>query len=305
MKDGNIPTNLKAMEKVLSGRDIIDVSRQIGDAEIAWTKGEEIVTSQFTIGTHRSTMDASRWCELVLSTQSRGELALDIDGQTHEAAINPGVLTFVPSLMAHKYDYRGHTTNTVLAIDMGLFERVVAMDPDLGSVGALEVRMAWTRPAINRLIEQMHHVLTTGEAGWRVLGEALSLSIAHELLTTFNGKEQKPSAPPPLSQPEIDKVVDFIEADMERNFDLSDLSAVLGRDQFAFSRAFRAATGESPHQYVIQRRLMRAKDQLANSANSLADIAYATGFASQSHMTATFSKHVGMPPGAYRKAVQE
>ncbi|MEM7522908.1 MAG: AraC family transcriptional regulator [Pseudomonadota bacterium] len=136
------------------------------------------------------------------------------------------------------------------------------------------------------------------------LADSLSLRIAYELLASFADAPRNAGEPPPLTGAEIARLIDFIEAEMEANFDLTAMASVLDRDQFGFSRSFRAATGESPHQCVIQRRLMRAKQQLADCDDSLADIAYATGFASQSHMTATFSKHVGCPPGAYRKGLR-
>lgn len=129
------------------------------------------------------------------------------------------------------------------------------------------------------------------------------MRLAYELLSVFNA--QKPAgAPLPLSQAEITRLTGFIDAEMEQDFDLTDLARQLDRDPFGFWRSFKAATGESPHQYVIQRRIARVKHLLRTTADSLADISYATGFASQPHMTATFTKHVGTSPGKWRKAAR-
>ena len=294
-----------AMERVLSGASILDVVEQIpANDGVSATPAGEVFATRFTIGAHRSEIGASSRCELVLSLESSGSLMTDIEGQSFETQITPGTLTFVPSHLAHNFDFNGLTTNTVLGIEDALFRRVREIEPDLPSIEAMEPRMQWTRPALQRLIEEQYRTLALGEAGWRIHAESLSLRIAYELLAAFSDAPRKPGEPKPLTVTELNRLVDFIEAEMADNFDLTKLAEVLGRDQFGFSSAFRAATGDSPHQYVIQRRLMRAQQLLADTKDALADIAYATGFASQSHMTATFSKHVGMPPGQYRKAVR-
>lgn len=289
------------MERVLSGATILDVAEQIGSDGVSTTANGEIAATRFSIGTHRSEIGPSSRCELVLSLKSSGSLVTEVDGQNIKSRVNPGTLTFVPAHLQHGFDFTGQTTNTVLGIEMSLLHRVRDIEPDLPPVSMLEPRFAWTRPELQRLIEEQHRILAAGEAGWRVLAESLSLRIGYELLAAFGQTPRKSGEPAALTGAELAQLIDFIEAEMEQNFDLTALATVLGRDQFGFSRAFRAATGDSPHQYVIQRRLMRAKQLLADTTDALADIAYSTGFASQSHMTATFSKHVGMPPGAYRK----
>ena len=58
--------------------------------------------------------------------------------------------------------------------------------------------------------------------------------------------------------------------------------------------------GSSPHQYVLDRRIARAREQLELGGDSLANIAYAFGFSSQAHMTSIFKKRIGVTPGRYR-----
>ncbi|MEM9794967.1 MAG: helix-turn-helix transcriptional regulator [Pseudomonadota bacterium] len=79
------------------------------------------------------------------------------------------------------------------------------------------------------------------------------------------------------------------------------LAAQVGVAPAHLSRAFKAATGRTPRQHLIARRLAHATRMLAEGREPLAEIAYACGFSSQSHMTALFSEHIGMPPGRYRK----
>jgi AraC-like DNA-binding protein len=76
------------------------------------------------------------------------------------------------------------------------------------------------------------------------------------------------------------------------------LETETGVDRYALARAFRASIGTSPHRYLIGRRLDRAKAQIA-AGISLADAAYAAGFADQSHMTRHFKSRFGLTPGRY------
>ncbi|MEM7664567.1 MAG: AraC family transcriptional regulator [Pseudomonadota bacterium] len=263
--------------------------------------GSEIAASRFTIGNHGSEIAPSDKATLILSNESDGHLHAKFSGSRMEGHVRPGTLTFVPADVSQQYEFRGKTTNIALAIDQGLLERVANTDPLLGSVDGLEPRGFFIRPSLQKLVEDQYQIMASGEAGWRVLSESTGLRIAYELLTMFNGAKRTRTGTAPLSQRELEELLDFIDGEMESNFGLNEMAATLDRDPFGFSRAFKAATGESPHQFVIHRRLARVKDMLSRSRMPLAEISYATGFASQSHMTATFSKHFGLPPGQYRR----
>lgn len=261
----------------------------------------EISASRFSIGSNTSVVAPCNKAALVLSTESRGSLEGTVAGARVSGEVRPGMMTFVPSNVDQRYEFTGEATNIALAIDQSLLTRVAKTDPLLGSVTGLEPRTLFVRPMLQNLIEEQYRVLASGQAGWRVLSESIGLRIAYELFTMFNGSEGKKPGVTPLSDGEMSELVEFIDGMIETNFGLNEMAATLDRDPFGFSRAFKAATGESPHQFVIHRRLAKVKEMLGRSRMPLAEISYATGFASQSHMTATFSKHFGLPPGQYRR----
>ena len=68
-----------------------------------------------------------------------------------------------------------------------------------------------------------------------------------------------------------------------------------------FSRAFKMSTGKSPHQWVIEARLERAKRLLLDSALSMEDISRVCGYNGRCHFTRLFSRDVGVSPGAWRR----
>ena len=72
-----------------------------------------------------------------------------------------------------------------------------------------------------------------------------------------------------------------------------------------FARAFKQTTGQTPHRWLLARRVERAKRLLLTSVLPLAEIAAACGFADQSHFTRAFAQIVGTGPGAWRRAWKE
>jgi AraC-like DNA-binding protein len=91
---------------------------------------------------------------------------------------------------------------------------------------------------------------------------------------------------------------DYLEAHALRGVGSKELEEVTGLDRFALSRHFRAAFATSPHRFLLMRRLQWAKAMIADG-EPLAEVAAATGFADQSHLTRHFKKTFGMAPGAW------
>jgi AraC family transcriptional regulator len=95
---------------------------------------------------------------------------------------------------------------------------------------------------------------------------------------------------------------ELIEAHMHRGVTVSELARQLGLSIGFFIRAFGRGVGRTPHDYVMERRLSRARLMLSTSAVPLADVAAACGFASQAHMSTVFKKRLSLSPGALRRA---
>lgn len=81
---------------------------------------------------------------------------------------------------------------------------------------------------------------------------------------------------------------------------VDDLASAAGLSRAHFSRAFRAAFGETPHGYLLTRRLERAAALLRLTDRSVADICMAVGLQSVGSFTSSFTRHFGKSPTAYR-----
>ena len=96
---------------------------------------------------------------------------------------------------------------------------------------------------------------------------------------------------------------DYLEAHALRPVRSGELETVTGLDRFTLSRHFRTAFATSPHRYMLMRRLQQAKVMIGNG-ESIAEVAAATGFADQSHLTRTFRRSTGVTPAAYRRTLR-
>jgi AraC family transcriptional regulator len=113
------------------------------------------------------------------------------------------------------------------------------------------------------------------------------------------------SAPPTqggLPAFKMRRVVEFIEAHLDRPITLARLAAVVDVSKFHFHRQFKRATGSTPHQYIVQKRIERAKALLSDSQLPLVKVAAEAGFADQSHFGSTFRKVTSMTPRGFRNA---
>jgi AraC family transcriptional regulator len=105
----------------------------------------------------------------------------------------------------------------------------------------------------------------------------------------------------PLTPVLLARLEEFVASRLERGILVAELAAVAGLPVNRFAQAFVGATGTSPHQYVMARRLARAEALVRHSSAALADIAAATGFASQQHMTQLMRRRLGQTPARLRR----
>jgi AraC-like DNA-binding protein len=100
----------------------------------------------------------------------------------------------------------------------------------------------------------------------------------------------------------VERARHYLAAHLSRVVASEELEAVTGLDRFALARQFRRAFGTSPHRYWLMRRLHRARLGI-EAGETLVDVALASGFADQSHLTRHFKKTYGIPPGRWASLV--
>ncbi|MDE1164538.1 MAG: AraC family transcriptional regulator [Pseudomonas sp.] len=147
-------------------------------------------------------------------------------------------------------------------------------------------------PAI-ALAQQMRRALLLGTLGADWEGWALALA------ARANGTAAMPQKGT-MTARRLRLLDDFIDAGLDGPLSVQAMAQLLELSEGYFTRAFKLAMGKSPHSYLIDRRLARARSLLRGSNLGLAAIAQACGFASQAHMATAFRQRLGICPGQLR-----
>ncbi len=107
-----------------------------------------------------------------------------------------------------------------------------------------------------------------------------------------------------LTQCSLKRISEFVEENLGRSIGLTEMASLVGLSTRHFIRAFSESTGDTPHQYVIGRRIERAKCLLVSKTYSLTEIGLAVGFSHSQHFTTKFKKHTGVSPSHFRAATR-
>jgi AraC-like DNA-binding protein len=98
----------------------------------------------------------------------------------------------------------------------------------------------------------------------------------------------------------VRRVREYVEAHLDESISVEVLAGIAGLSMFHFARAFKQSEGLTPHEYLVQCRIRRAQELLADTDLPLSEIALASGFSDQSHCARRFRERVGVTPSSYR-----
>jgi AraC family transcriptional regulator len=187
-----------------------------------------------------------------------------------------------------------------LALDPTLLQQI-AIEHGLSPATAVEHRVIFQDPTILHLAQLLKAEVLSGGLAGNLYVESLRNLLAVHLLRNHTQEFVPPKVEvAALEGWRLKQLKDYIEDHLSDELAIATLAALIPMSQFHFARAFKAAIGESPHRYITQRRIERAKILLSGMRLSAAEIAYQVGFSNQSHFTAQFRKTVGMTPRQFR-----
>lgn len=223
-----------------------------------------------------------------------------LDGQSHCFPVATNEMNIVPSGHTFAVTWDRAIESTTLNISTNLLSKAsIALwnSDQFELLPALQVQDAF----IAQIALAIHQELTEHISNQMYL-DTLKNALAIHVLRRFSvSADRKIYKAGPLSSTRLKAVLKYIDDNLGANLSIKDLSVVAHLSQYYFSRAFKEATGLSPHQYVIQRRVSVAKQLLSNRSLHIQDIAITCGFNSQSHLNRHFKKVTGMTPLAFRE----
>ena len=171
--------------------------------------------------------------------------------------------------------------------------------------GELRLQPNVEDPAARQLMTLLFADANEGYTTERLYTEHLAQALAVRVL--YLGTQTKPpsnnSRTYGLPGHVLRRVIERMRS-FDSDLSLQALANESGYSRVHFVRMFKAATGSSPHNHLLNMKLERVRELLKNRSMSLIDIALDCGFSSHSHMSRLFHKFVGVTPSTYRRRLR-
>jgi AraC family transcriptional regulator len=248
-------------------------------------------------------LPASTHHTLVLVARPPEELDLLYEGVKRHVPPPAGAISVVPAGSPIQWRWSGPKDSLHIFLEPGLVGRVAAeafdIDPARLTVPPLD---GLDLPHFAAAMGAVDAELTAGGAGGRLAAESLANLLAVHLIRHVLAPRQSTRRRyGTLPRAKLRAVVAYVEEHLDAGPSLEQMAAVARLSPHYFVRQFKRATGLPPHQYVIARRVERAKQLLQTGGDfSLAEVAARVGFSDQSQFCQHFKRLVGVTPGQFR-----
>lgn len=210
-------------------------------------------------------------------------------------------VTFIPAGVTGEMTYYAEAnTSSLLMFPPG---RLANMMPDEGRAAAVPVAMLECE-RLAQLFQMIETEIIAPVAGQAGHIETLTRMLAQCLADRSDARADGAPAHVDIAPLKLKRVLDYIDANLGEPVDLDMMASVAGLSRFYFGSVFKRATGRSPYQHLLYRRVARAQTLIAQSELSLRDVAGASGFSSPAHFSSAFRRETGLSPTRYRELVQ-
>ncbi len=257
---------------------------------------------KFEITEHQHTMHVIA-CGLQNAPEDRfaiGERWLAGKRETERRQL--GDIAIIPAGIAHRCNWNTTARFGILAIEPTLLQQIGQdwVNPD--RIELTPQFMSKQDPLIQSIFTTLVAELETSGIGSNLLVDSLKTTLAIHLLrnycTTFSRLSSYADG---LSAAKLTLVTDYINSHLDRDLKLAELSSIAQISPYHFLRLFKKSIGITPHQYILQQRIDRAKYLLRSSNLDIAAIALRVGFCDASHLNRCFKNSLGMTPSQWRQ----
>ncbi|SNS34900.1 AraC family transcriptional regulator [Granulicella rosea] len=185
----------------------------------------------------------------------------------------------------------------------GASERLIlSFEPELLGDAAPSFRNRWSLddPALAHLLRGMEAERASNWPLGALYADLLGLGLARHMLQRHASTPRRFELQGKLPMPKLRRTLEFMTDNLNRDLRLEDVAAEAGLSPFHFAREFRATTGQTPYQYLLDQRIDRAKHLLRATDWQVGEIGQQVGFASPVNFVRAFRQRVGATPGAWR-----
>jgi AraC family transcriptional regulator len=240
---------------------------------------------------------------LHLSTPHR--LVQRQDGKTHGGLVATNDAAITPAGVPGYWRTDAASEDMSMLLEEGFIRRVATetgVEPEGVEVVPL---FSAPEPQIERIGLSLLSEMESGGLGGELYAESLANVLALYLLRNHSslgrGSRRGLGREGGFPRRAIKRATDYINNNLSSKLALEEIAGAAHMSPHHFARSFKAATGLSPHQYVIHRRVERAKSILADTGLAVAEVAVAVGFSNSSHLAYHVRRLLGVSPSALRR----
>lgn len=232
------------------------------------------------------------------------DLEYSVDGHYAKEPSRRGMLTLATENIPMGFRWNGPTQNFGCFLAPALRQRITAeyTNRDPAQIELLP-RVNFKDPLSEQLMWALLHELESGNVGGRLYIESLAQTLLVHTLVHYSSLTQicKLPAGKGLTPAQLRCVREFIDANLPREIGVAELAASLNFSQSYFAHQFKRSLGLTPHQYLIQARVERARVLLEQGKLTVGEVAMQVGFYDQSHLTHHFKRFYHVSPKAFLK----
>lgn len=256
---------------------------------------------------YEASYDACRDHLIILHLDGQAQVDRWVGPSRESRLISPGGLFMVPCDM----NFRVRLNDPLTTMHFYLRDcivREVAAELGFADPGRVELlpRIGETDPLIERLLLSVRDELLFGASDSQTYVDQIARMTAARLIrghSATSARAVEHVAKTGDDQRKVSQVAEFVQSNLHRSIRLDDMAGVLGISVTQLMVLFRRVLGQSPHRFVINLRIVRARHLLATSLMPACEIALACGFSHQEHMIRLFRREIGLTPAAYRRSI--
>ena len=242
------------------------------------------------------------WMNNVVVVQLREAVTIESKEGSHSSTqrILPGQIRIRPAFVPYSCRTLSASEFVTVSLEPGFLQSVSS-----GKVAPQKWALNFLSGVEDRFVEGVCMALL-GEAqqggrSGKLYSESLATSLAAHLLSHYSNQVQDNTVKGGLTQRSLRNALEYIHEHLNENISLKTIADAAGLSQFHFARQFKSKMGCPPYQFVLQKRIERAKELLLRRDLSISAIASDLGFSDQSHLTLHFKRLTGSTPRAFAK----